>query len=765
MNLRNRLDLLDTLLASNEPLDENIFSSVKGARHFEELLRVALGLHLRRGPGGAEPGHPSRILDLAVEAVRRGRVGASTAVDLRRTLARLADASRSSGLWHPETPLWWEPVVEPSQEEILWQLLNDQWLLPPTHDVLAHLAPDGPGWIHLENLVAPPLLDRLWADGATLDPLALALEPAGVGQNGALSTRRSDAVGYVDGREPDLLRHHPELALLVQGLLERFHRFLNDGLPSVAFPPQRAMLAHYPAPSEGYAPHLDNPGGDHDNGRLFTLVLYLNHPATPCVGGDIALWRASESTSRPPATVLPAHGGSAVLFDARRIPHQVRALEPGPGRWALTLWFNATPQAPLQVQRIPELEPTDALLHVPTLPLGPDTTVFHRFDEPAEGAPGAHRLEAVQPGASPQDRRLGLVSTVYGAGRHLAPWCAHHLDLGIDPLVLIFDRLEEPAERDLAESLEARFGNRLVIWSGQGTAEERWPLLEGAHPAQELEDLQRFSQRHGASYAVAARQTLNASCVLRAAQAGEFGRPVHWLLHLDSDEYLWLQGADRGGATLDEHLAALDAAGVRRVRYLNHELLAPPSPESPRPQFKINPRLARTILGDRGWPQLVRHLAMGQDDPRPYFRAYLNGKSAVAVGAAVAAAGVHGWRLRNGDPQEDGGDDWTVAGPSILHWHFTSRRAFRRKYLAMAHAAENAMAGGITTDTDRPFPPSPIERRAVDTILRHRRNDPRALNDALDALHHQCTHFTDEDIEWLRDAGLLIQPPRGPQSS
>ena len=122
------------------------------------------------------------------------------------------------------------------------------------------------------------------------------------------------------------------------------------------------------------------------------------------------------------------------------------------------------------------------------------------------------------------------------------------------------------------------------------------------------------------------------------------------------------------------------------------------------------PKVVEPTTMAPGGVALVKHMAMAQTDPRPYFTGYFNGKSAVAVAAGTAAAGVHGWSVA-GSRQSVAVP--LLAGPSVLHFHFASPRAFCRKYLAIA--ASPAPEG------PRLFKPSPVEEAAVALIRSLRR--------------------------------------------
>jgi len=181
------------------------------------------------------------------------------------------------------------------------------------------------------------------------------------------------------------------------------------------------------------------------------------------------------------------------------------------------------------------------------------------------------------------------------------------------------------------------------------------------------------------------------------------------------------------------------------MRYLNHELLLPHDAGT-RPRFKVSPRLAAARLGANGWSALVQHLEMSQTAPRPYFRAYHNGKSAVSVQAAVAAAGVHGWRV---DSQALGREA-ILAGPSILHLHLPTEASFRRAYLAKAWEE--------TSLEPLPFAPSPLEAEAL-ACARSLVSAPDAkLHKALDTLYRSKAFFGNSDVEILVEAGLVLTP-------
>ncbi|MEM7585934.1 MAG: 2OG-Fe(II) oxygenase [Acidobacteriota bacterium] len=768
ISTRARLERLDELLTRPET-DTAELGQLAAPEALAQLFDIALRTQLRATHREPSMPTPSLLLAKAQRASELGALPLATPGRLRTELEQLGDLLRTAGAWSTEHPLWWEPLPAPTAAERLGVRVartGDRW---PSQKVLRE-AFSARSWATAAELLEPALLGELHQQLETAYQAGyLDLERAGVGASERVSDRRSDAVLYLNGHEPELLRAAPAAAAWIQWCLEQLGRRLAAALGGrPIFPPASAMLARYPAPSAGFHPHLDNPGEPNDNGRTVTLVLYLNGLETPCSGGEIALWNTGRPTTEPPAEILPAHGGNAVLFDARTIPHQVRPLLPGPARWALTLWFNDAPQRPPEPSPPPDLTLTDLLLPIAEPPLPPDTVLFHELDDatpagtltvyPGTVSPGTVHPTTVRPAA--QERpRIGLISTVYRAGSTLDAWVRHHLELGFAHLLLVFDHLEEPAEAEQARLLTARYGDRLTVWAGSDVAENRWPNL-----AESLRhELEQVAGSGASNPAIAARQTLNASAALGAARRGELGgRPLDWLLHLDADELFVLEGAGRGGATLSQHFAAADRAGLHCLRYANHELLHSDRlhsgrllhgerllhSDSDRLSFKLNPRLAAAKLGAVGWSKLVAHLEMAQTDLRPYFTGYFNGKSAVRVDSATSAAGVHSWSL---DPTHADAHRF-LAGPSVLHFHLTSRVAFRAKYLAVAGA--EVLPGPAL------FTPSPLEETVLQTIRDQQRAgaDTATLERELDRLHARMTTFADSDVELLEAAGLVLTP-------
>ncbi len=652
---------------------------------------------------------------------------------VRETLEGCARSLREAGAWSEEAGLWWEPLPEAGAMERRWgELEKGAFALPGGGEE---------GVAAREGAVGGDLLERIYGE-LEGDPGALGLEAEGVGAAGRRSRHRSDEVRYLSGFEPELLAERPWLALFIQHCLTRVapelagHPALAGrlgGMPPAA--PQTAMLARYEGPSAGYSRHLDNPGGEDDNGRALSLVIYLNPPRHRPAGGELELWPPGSPPDGPPRVPVAPCGGNAVLADARRVPHRVRRLEEGPARWTLVLWFRddvpSTSHPPL---RSPT--PAELLANVEAPPLPADSLLLREIAGPSE-APRPALTVLSRGGAAV---RSGIVTTTYGAGPGLERWCRHHLEEGIDHLLLVLDRPDEPDERKLADRLRKTLpADRLTLWEGPREAAARWPGLKMAD-----DDLRGAAASTGASRdgstAVAARQTLHASAALEAASSDELGgAPLDWLVHLDDDELLVSRGPGRGGSSLAGHFAALGRSDLAVARYLVHELLHPWDGAAA-PRFKLNPTLATLRLGTAGWARLQADLGEG-----PYFIAHTNGKAAARVSATTAAAGVHGWRVADAaSPSRTA----LLDGPLLLHLPVASASAFHQK-LARRTSGNRARQG------DRLFPPSRAEEEAIRRLAG---KDTDQQEQVLDDLYRDLALFSEAEIQILEAADLLLTP-------
>lgn len=731
--------LVDALIDPEYSLNLEVLPQDMSAKLLQRALFFAFARTLQQGPDShaRAPLQPHKLHEFAILAARAGRVPLETPGMMASQLNNLQVTLIESHLWSEQARFWWQPLHTTQPLTALW-LSWESRLQQPFQKAWAEPLESTPFLAVIPNFVNQGFiaefhqtLAQAYAAGA------LGMTRGGVGRGDQLSDHRTDEVRFLDGQEPDWR----DGATMPLALLARWLRFSlvttlgeKTGLDTL-FAPQRAMLARYPAPSRGYAAHIDNPGKHQDNGRALTVLLYLNPPEHQPQGGQLTFWKVGSNTHGPPDHVIQPQGGSLVCFDSRQWIHQVEPVKAGPARWAISLWLNDRDTG-VKPPHCQPLTPTDILLQLDQSPLPNGFIGCHHLDHHA-GSPAL--LSYPKTSLSP---KVGFLCTTYRGGDMLKGWCEHHLALGAARLYLIFDHLSEPSERFLADELVQLYGtNAIYIGDGESLLKARWPGLPNFP---DRDALMAIAQESGTSWSVAARQSLNASALLAAFQQGIIHSPPDWLVHIDTDERFVLDGQARGGTSLGQHFGLAQALGWRKIRYANHELL-PPWQEGEPARFKLNPRLGEILLGKTGWPALSQFLKMGQEDPRPYFNGYHNGKSAVAIEAGLACAGVHDWYLKTSEPQSSP----FLAGPSILHFHCPTPPSFVGKYLSKA--AQKAPSGL------RPFPLSPMEEAAHAVVqkAKHEGWNEDILRDKLRALYQSRTHFSEADLELLETAKLI----------
>ena len=616
------------------------------------LFRVALGRLLRRGPAGAgkrEPGALARPRGGGRRRRRDSDRDAGRLAGLSRVPGRCAAGERCLGAGGAAL------VVAASRSESARRAVGE-----PGADAAGRPGRRAPAprcgrprrprrragaGSGLARVAAGPAAGVAGAHRLRPPPRKRrAVSPCGSGRGRGdrRSSRRSDEVRYLTGLEQDLLARAPALAVLVQHLLDRVEERLRRVLPGRELhAPQTAMLARYAAPTSGFAPHLDNPGGADDNGRAFTLVLYLNAPERPCRGGELSLWPAGAPAGEPPAVVLPPAGGSAVLFDARTVPHAVGPLEPGPDRWTLVLWWSARPRRPPRpLVPVPAPSAAEALLAVEDPPVVPGAVLFRRLDRA-----GADTVEVHRP-APARRPRVGVVATVGGGvgGRRLVPAPSRA-------------RRGSPAPG--AGRRRGGRGGRRVRTAPPGSGRrpvDRLVGRRGATPALRLgavRGLRGAGRRRRARGGDLGRRRPpgperdRGAAGCREPRGDPLGRRRPRLARRPGRRRASSWKAPAGGAcgSWSTSPPPKPRDGARSATSTTSSL--PWRPGEPA-RFKRNPALASARLGAVGWGRLARHLGMEQADPRPYFRAYWNGKGAVAVSPDARAAGVHGWHVPGG---------------------------------------------------------------------------------------------------------------------
>ena len=93
-----------------------------------------------------------------------------------------------------------------------------------------------------------------------------------------------------------------------------------------------AMIAYYPANSNGYKQHVDNPNQD---GRKLTFILYANREYDRLRDGGVL--RIHKSERRLYFDVEPLDGRLVIFWSDSRTPHEV--LPTNSERCAISLWY------------------------------------------------------------------------------------------------------------------------------------------------------------------------------------------------------------------------------------------------------------------------------------------------------------------------------------------------------------------------------------------------------------------------------------------
>ncbi len=159
------------------------------------------------------------------------------------------------------------------------------------------------------NFLVPALQHELRADlDAAYD--AGKFSRAGTGQGGAHQVRdevRRDAVYWPNQETANAVQL--QLWAKTTALMQAINRTLFLGLTS--------FEGHYAGYSAGgfYQRHLD--AFAHDDARMVSLVLYLNHEWQPADGGCLRLYQSARQLDVAP------RGGTLVCFLSREVEHEV----------------------------------------------------------------------------------------------------------------------------------------------------------------------------------------------------------------------------------------------------------------------------------------------------------------------------------------------------------------------------------------------------------------------------------------------------------
>lgn len=734
MNRQQFLKILNVLDQPDLWLVDTNWPAVKDKDLFKLAFQFALSRSLQQGPRVSDHAetHPHKLIKLAQSFANKAVTCPETPWEMQWQANQARQKLVAANLWDLTQPCWWEPLPPLDSNARLWfELMTSLEHLPQQS------ASTQSPFLHQQTLFLPPnMIKTLYQ---TLEQKyqqnQLPLQREGVGAKGTIAHQRNDEVLYLNGTDSELTKACPLLNVLVRWALTKLAPSLakcaNQPLLSA---PQNAMLARYPAPSNGYHAHIDNPGGAYENGRSLTAILYLNPESAKPSGGGLELFL--NQTDHPTATTsVSAWGGNLAAFDARHWVHQVTPLELGPPRWALSMWLNDA-QPGVSHSQGKQVDTTELFLGINKPSLPANTLAFHHLNESfVTGSIQAYPKIDANP-------KAGIVCTTYRGQFWLPHWCQHHLALGFSHLFLVFDHLEDSQEAQLADDLQKTFpAHQLTILNGQELRQQNWPH---ATRFPQREKLERMAQSSGTSWSVSARQALNASEILQLLKQSHTSFPaIDWLLHIDSDEFFHLKDSSRGGETLRDHFAVASHQGWSKIRYSNYELLTPWQPGQPT-RFKINPRIAATRLGKNGWRALCEQLEMYQHQSRPYFLGYHNGKSAVAVAEGEAAAGVHDWYLAGHSSNKA----TVLAGPVVLHCHNPNPKSLLQKYQAKQKQP--------APEETPLFQLSPMEEAIAEKLQSFSpETPPEQQLLEIEALFQAKTQFSTSEYDLLQVAGLL----------
>ena len=158
--LRQRLISLErTLPRSAQPLAD--LGGMGDPHDLHTLFYLQLCTTVKRGPADDPQAGltPHRILSVAQQAAETGILPLSTPPALRQCLRELEARLVQAGAWHPDEPLWWQPLPTPTALEMLWQTWQEAagspLDLPPGEQIARALAGAG-AHLHLPSLSGTP---------------------------------------------------------------------------------------------------------------------------------------------------------------------------------------------------------------------------------------------------------------------------------------------------------------------------------------------------------------------------------------------------------------------------------------------------------------------------------------------------------------------------------------------------------------------------------------------------------------------------------
>lgn len=236
-----------------------------------------------------------------------------------------------------------------------------------------------------------------------------------------------------------------------------------------------------------------------------------------------------------------------------------------------------------------------------------------------------------------------IVCTLRSPGESIISFVKYHLHIGFDYIFLFFD---DP--QDTASEL-VRKNEKVIVIKNDSELQNEWKKtnLYTSQP-----EYHQFIKSE-----VMARQMLN----VEVAKEMAFALNIRWLLHIDSDELLYLENQN-----LKDHLADLDRAGVSSMAYLNHEAI--PTQTSHSDCFKeITIFKKNAALLSEAQLNLLNTFK-----GRFYFHYYANGKSIGKVSNLLLPDSVHRFKYHNENDK--------IQSPCILHYAICSFDSFLKKY-------------------------------------------------------------------------------------
>lgn len=253
---------------------------------------------------------------------------------------------------------------------------------------------------------------------------------------------------------------------------------------------------------------------------------------------------------------------------------------------------------------------------------------------------GSERSEPSEPSSS-TIMRLAAVTTVRDPGASFDSFSHYHLSNGLERIFLFVEGRAGQSFLPNCSGVDVTIADEAL--------EAEWRTCSQYE----------FLRPHLATE-VMARQILNAELALRWSR--DLG--IDWLLHVDSDELLYVPGQ-----SLQQFFEAVDRTDAEEVVFFNHEAV----PES----LEVTDCFREVTL----FKTNRRHLAHSSALSAP-FVAYTSGKAAARITAAASPHGVHRFRTRYRRRI-------TTSGAVILHYPSCGYSRYVEKYRQLGHFSDD----------------------------------------------------------------------------